>query len=185
MKKMLFVLVCAAVSVTTQAQLSVGAKGGVNFTSIVGDDVSGYKMKTGIHLGGYVNVPVTGPFSVQPELYFSTQGAKWKGGGTTQLSYLQIPVLAKFTSASGFFGETGPQLGFLMSAKDKSDGEKEDIKEFLKSSDFSWAFGAGYQVTDKVGAYARYNLSLSKLYDEEKNSMIQVGVKYTLFTAAK
>jgi hypothetical protein len=185
MKKVLFVLICVAVSGVSQAQFTVGAKGGLNFSSIVGKDVDGYKMKVGFHLGGYAQIPLKGKFSAQPELYYSNQGAKWGDDGKTVLNYLQIPVLAKYKDASGFFAETGPQLGVLLSANDTYDGEKEDIKEYLKKSDFSWVFGAGYQVTAKLGVYARYNLGFTKWYDEEKNSLIQLGVNYTLFTSAK
>lgn len=187
MKKILFVLLGMALTIATQAQLSIGAKGGLNFSSITGKDVDGYKMKAGIHLGGYVQVPVSGTFLVQPELYFSMQGAKWEGesGSKTSLNYLQIPVLAKYKHVSGFFAETGPQFGMLLSASDKYDGEKEDIKEYLKKSDFSWVFGAGYQITEKLGAYARYNWGFTKWYEEERNSLFQVGVNYTLFKAAK
>jgi hypothetical protein len=89
-----------------------------------------------------------------------------------------------WTSASGFFAQTGPQVGFLMSAKAKADGESVDVKEFFKKTDFSWGFGVGFASQSGFGVNGRFNAGLSKL-DEAgeakiKNSVIQVGVFYNL-----
>jgi hypothetical protein len=40
------------------------------------------------------------------------------------------------------FAETGPQIGFLLSGKEKVDGNTFDDNE-SQPIDFSWAFGIG------------------------------------------
>lgn len=177
----------SGMSVAAGAQITIGAKGGLNFTTLGGKDVDGYKTRVSGHVGGYAQVLLKGAWHLQPEMYLSMQGANWKGKGDdkTLTSYLQLPVLMKYTTRSGFFAETGPQLGFLLKATDKVDGDKEDVTDFVKKTDLSWALGAGYRFAEKLSAYARYNLSLSNFYEEEKNRVLQVGISYALFTTAK
>lgn len=183
MKKVILLFVLASSVVVSQAQVKFGGKAGLNLSTFSGDDADGAKSKIGFNIGALVDIPVSSNFSVKPELVFSTQGAKDEDDSDSKLNmnYLNVPVLAKYTSASGFFGETGPQLGFLMSAKSKFGGEDVDVKDGFKSTDFSWAFGIGYQMAESgFGVNLRYNLGLSNLPDEGegsfKNSVFQLGI---------
>ena len=185
MKKVFLFVVCAVSFAVASAQVSFGIKGGANLANLSGEDVEDNKAKIGFHVGGLVQIPVATSFSVQPELYYSDQGAKFEEEGddyNLNLGYLNVPVLAKYTSTSGFYGQTGPQLGFLMSAKVKADGEKVDVKDSFKSTDFSWVFGLGYQTSSNVGIDLRYNLGLGNIADSDdakvKNSVFQLGVYY-------
>lgn len=192
--KKVALLILVVLSFRAQAQIEIGAKGGINITDIVGKDVD-YKSKTGIHVGGFAGIPLTKQFILQPELVYSSQGAKWsKGeGGKTILNYLQIPVLVKYTTRIGLFAETGPHIGFLLSAKDKYDGESNDIKEYLKTTDIGWQFGVGYRITPLLGANIRYNTSFTSFYEgkddgdtwKERNSALQIGVYYILHRTKK
>lgn len=180
MKKAYLLVLAMSIFALSNAQIRFGGRAGLNISNIVGNETEGWKSKAGIFIGGLVEIPVVSKFSVQPEVNFSMEGAKWdgEGGGNTSLGYIKVPVLAKYTTVSGFYGETGPQIGFLVNAKDKYDGEKTDIMEFLKKTEFSWAIGAGYFVTPEIGVHVRYNAGLSSFYETEKNSVFQVGVQY-------
>lgn len=188
MKKVIVLFAAVVTYAAVQAQVSYGAKGGFNLSNVRGSDVSGNKTKLGIHVGGYVSVPVTDQFSVQPELVFSTQGDKvvQKGEPDSKLntSYLNIPVMAKYTLESGFFAETGPQLGFLLSAKAKEGSYKTDIKDSFKKVDLSWALGVGYLTDFDLGINLRYNFGITKLDKDGDvkvyNSVFQAGVFYKL-----
>jgi opacity protein-like surface antigen len=188
MKKIFMIIVCASTFVVAKAQVSYGIKGGLNLSNIIGSDAEGAKAKIGFHAGAFSEIPVTDKFSIQPELVYSAQGAKYEESGEDAVKinsgFLNIPVLAKYTAASGFYGETGPQLGFLMSAKAKQGDDKTDVKEFYKTTDFAWAFGIGYKTSSNVGVDLRYNLGLSRL-DEDgdakvKNGVFQLGIFYVL-----
>ncbi|WP_276485943.1 porin family protein [Paraflavitalea pollutisoli] len=191
MKKFFLVLLLAGGNLLSFGQVKYGAKAGLNLSNVAGD-VEGNKMKLGIHFGGFADVAFAEQFSFHPELVFSTQGAKsdWEyegvsGKSTINLTYINLPLLAQYNHESGFFAHTGPQLGFLLSAKAKSDGEKEDLKDGYKTFDFAWAFGAGYVTKSNIGFNARFNLGLSNLGKESgdykvKNSVIQIGAFYIL-----
>jgi opacity protein-like surface antigen len=185
MKKVILSFVI--VSLTTlgvNAQVNFGIKAGVNISSLTGDDASDVKSLVGPYGGAFVNIPVSTMFSVQPELLYSMEGAKESGTDTKIiLGYINIPVMLKYTNPSGFTAELGPQVGILSSAKAKADGETEDVKEFLKSTNFSLGIGAGFNFTPNIGVGLRYNLGLSNINDESggdlKTSNFAIGVHYS------
>lgn len=171
-----------------------GVKGGLNVATLTGD-VDNADSKVGFHVGGFAEIKVSDKFAVQPELLYSTQGAKFEGSESgvsyeakTNLSYLNIPVMAKYYVAEGFSLEAGPQIGFLTSAKYKLEaaGEEaeEDAKDFYESIDFGVNFGAGYNFTENLSAGLRYNLGLSNIAKDagddykEKNSVLSLSVGY-------
>lgn len=192
MKRVIVLLLCVTSFAAANAQVGFGGKAGVNLATFSGD-VEDVKMKIGYYVGGLVQIPVSESFIIQPELVFSAQGAKSEDSEDdvkANFNYLNIPIMAKYQSTSGFFAETGPQIGFLMSAKMKAGDTDVDVKEYYKSTDFNWAFGLGYQMASGFGVNARYNLGLSSIYDEDvddekvKNSVFQIGVFYVLGKSA-
>jgi hypothetical protein len=193
MKKVLLSFVLAASFFGATAQVQFGAKAGANLANVVGDDAEEAKSKIGFNVGAFVEIPAGEKFSVKPELVYSLQGAKFEETGEDDvkfnLSYINIPVLAKYNIAEGFFAETGPQIGFLVSAKAKQgDADGVDIKDTFKGTDFSWALGLGYELPEGFGFNARYNLGLSKLPEDGdgkvKNGVFQVGVFYKFGSAS-
>ncbi|MGE5106442.1 MAG: porin family protein [Sphingobacteriales bacterium] len=178
-KVILSVLLVAAIAIANAQQVQFGIKAGVNVASWTGSDADNSKSKIGFNAGALVNIPVSGGFSVQPELMYSGQGAKEEGTDSkANLDYLNIPVMAKYTFTGGFFAETGPQIGFLLSAK--VDGV--DLKDQFKSTDFAWGLGVGYQSSVGIGGGVRYNYGFSKLDKDGQlkayNGVFQVGIHY-------
>jgi len=183
MKKLLIVFVAVAFVATVNAQGSTtfGVKAGANLSSWNGDDVEGVKSKIGFHAGGIVNIPVSSMFSVQPEVLFSLEGAKSEDDDDIKdnLSYVNIPVMLQYNNASGFYAELGPQIGFLVSAKSEPGGT--DIKEYLKSTNFSVAFGAGYKTKSGFGFGARYALGLGSIADDADADIKQSNLGFGVF----
>ncbi len=196
MKKFFLVASFILVAIAINAQATFGIKAGANFSNIKvsGDGESRTTdMKVGLNIGGLANIPFSSMFSVQPELVFSMEGGKEESDGDKEslnLNYINVPVLLQYNS-SGFLAETGPQIGFLMGAKLKSeyngDEEEVDVKDDLENINLSWAIGLGYKLPSSFGFNARYNLGLSNIVKDEddlgrakqKASTIQVGVFYT------
>lgn len=191
MKKVFFAFLFAASVGSVHAQVQFGPKAGLNLANIVGSDADGSKMQAGFYAGGFARLSLTDNIKVQPELLFSAQGAKYENNieGTIinsnlHFNYINVPIMVQYHTQMGLFLETGPQIGFLMSAKTKTEGVTSDIKDTLKSTDFAWGVGAGYQLGNGLGINARYNVGLSKLDDADnsnvKNGVIQVGLFYVL-----
>ena len=194
MKRMLLVLLTAGSATFASAQVEFGVKAGVNIANLtVTGDNSGVSPSsiTDFHAGFLAAIPLFSGFKLQPEVMYSGQGASADVSGTTvklNYSYINVPVLFKYQHGSGLFAETGPQVGFLISAKEKADGQTIDTKSDTQSTDFSWAFGIGYKIpVVGLGIDARYNLGLTNLAkgsnssDETvKNSVIQIGLFYVM-----
>lgn len=189
--KKIFLLVVGIVSFAAgQAQFKYGVKGGFNISNIGGSEVNDNKARILFHLGLYGEAALTERVDIRPELLYSAQGATFERPGDDlkrNLNYINIPVLVKYNFSSGFALQTGPQFGFLTSAKDKIDGDKNNIKDGIKKFDLGWGLGAAYQPSGSpFGVDARFNFGLSRLDDEGDwkafNRVFQIGVFYQLGT---
>lgn len=152
----------------------LGAYGGVNFANIVGDDEEGNKNLTGFQLGLMYRLFSKGDlFSLWIEPGYNAIGAKYEEtyagqtySSTINLGYIMVPVMARFQAQNGLFGDVGVQPQFLISAKEKSDGDSEDIKDYINGFDFGIPFGVGYEYKMKMGIRAGYYLGLSNLIED-------------------
>lgn len=165
MKKILMTAVAVFGFAFANAQeTKFGAKAGLNLSNFTGD-IENTSTKIGFQVGAFVEIKVSDKFSVQPELLFTSVGAKFDGSPdvTATLNYLAIPVMAKYYVADKFSLEAGPQIGFLMSAKAKADGDSEDIKDGFESTDFGINIGAGYDVTENINIGLRYTVGVSNI----------------------
>ena len=184
MKKLMLSNLLVLCALFSFAQVNFGLKAGVNFSSFTGSDASGSSTLTGFHAGGLVNIPISSMFSIQPELLYSGEGAKETGTSDNKLSlgYINIPVLVQYNSSpdQGIYAETGPQLGILISAKEKDAGVSTDVKSSVKSTAVSWLLGIGYKLSGGVGFGARYAFGLTKIPSDKtadiKSNVISVSV---------
>ena len=184
MKKILLLAVVTVLGFTNvnAQKIKFGAKGGLNFATISGDNTKGIDLVTAFNLGVISEIPVSEKFSFQPELMYSGQGYGFNDN-TIALSYLNIPLIGKYYLTKGFSVEAGPQLGFLFSAKN----EKIDVKDSFNTFDFGVNFGLGYKLDNGLNFGARYNVGLTDINKLEnsssknKNSVFQVSVGYFFF----
>lgn len=179
MKKIILVLAIFAFGFTNAQETKFGVKGGLNIASLT--NLSYTKSLVGFNIGGFAEIKLNEKFAIQPELLYSGQGAKYQDIGNFSMNYINVPVMAKYFITEAFNIEAGPQVGFLMSAKE--DGT--NVKEFVKSTDFGVNLGAGYDITKNIGLNLRYCLGLSGVDKEilagdksSKNSVIQLSVGY-------
>jgi hypothetical protein len=192
MRKLVLLGIAVLTLTATKAQIEFGAKAGLNLANYSGSLATGAKIKVGFNVGGLVCIPVTKMIIVQPEIVYSSEGAKASNGGSDyseNLSYINVPILVKYKSDIGIFGEIGPQIGFLLSAKDKVSGTSTDVKQYFNSTNISIVFGAGYLSSMNIGADIRYNLGVANIAkdagsDKLRTGVIQIGVFY-LFGGGK
>lgn len=193
MKKLLISAIAVMALSSVRSQVQFGVKAGVNIATLtLSSDLSGsgesLSSKTDFNAGVLASIPLFNSFTLQPEINYSGQGAKGSDGTTTttvNYNYINVPILFKFNHSSGLFAETGPQIGFLISANAKADGQSEDIKSQISSTDFSWAFGLGYKTQMNLGIDLRYNLGLSNTVKDSgngtsKNSVFQIDLFYLI-----
>ncbi len=190
MKKLLLIIAVFALVFNANAQeIKFGVKAGINFATIAGDETDDLKSKTTFHIGAVVEIPISDSFSIQPELVYSSQGAKVDDNNSDvelKLDYINLPIMAKFYVSEGFSLEAGPQVGFLMSSKIEEDGESEDLKNETSGIDFGLNLGLGFKMETGLNFGARYNLGLSNIWDFEdsdnfknQNSVLQIFIGFT------
>lgn len=202
--KILFVVVLlSALSLTVShyanAQARAGIKGGLNVSNLYIDDVNDENARYGFNVGVYGQILSTDAFALQPELLFTTKGAKGEYTGLIDqtvkfnLNYLELPVLAVFKLGDAAEIHVGPYASYLLNANvsysgDISNGTDEIDKDQLKSYDFGLVGGLGLNFGAlQVGA--RYNYGLVKLADsntaesflgDSKNSVAQLYVAFNI-----
>ena len=163
-------------------KLKFGIKGGLNFASVSGDNSREKKVVTSFNFGFLSEIPVSGKFSFQPELMYSGQGYSFNNN-TIALSYLNIPLMGKYYLTKGLSVEAGPQIGFLLAAKN----EKIDVKNSFNTFDFGVNFGLGYKLDNGLNFGVRYNQGLTDINNidnssiKNKNSVFQLSVGYFIF----
>lgn len=175
MKRSFLVLTVSFLAVTTYAQ-SFGLRAGVNLANVnvktQGINVSP-DTKAGINAGAFINLPVSHAVSIQPELAYSGMGFKLNVSGTTgteSANYLTLPVLVKVkVPKTGLGIYAGPQYGLLLSAREKSQGQSEDVKDMYKSSDFAGVAGVEYGFKSGLFFTARYQFGLVNIAKSDPN----------------
>jgi len=181
MKKMIFVVLALilVVGLVQASDMRFGAKAGLTLGNINKDveDMgmpaeADKKMRMGMTFGAMMHMPV------RENMVFMAEGAYiQKGVGvefmdeemTMKIDYLQFDALMKYAFADAFGIYAGPGFGFVMAAEQEDpDGSMEDIKDFVKSSEFSLNFGAQFMATENIVLDARYNMGLTTIPDEEE-----------------
>ena len=195
MKKLLLIGAIALSGASMVNAQKIGAKAGVNMATL-GGDVQDAKSKIGFHVGVYGEWAITDKFSIQPEVLYSAEGAKFKEEGitlNTNLNYINIPIMFKYRATDKLFIEAGPQVGFLIGAKYKSDNN--DFQSFIESLgmnakddykkiNFSIGLGAGYDITEKFNVGVRYMAGLANIAEvegsdySEKSNVFSLSLGY-------
>ena len=200
--KKLFLGAAVAMSTLTFAQ-QFGAKAGMNVSSLSKDaNLSDQGSKIGFNAGLFANFPIAESFSVQPELIYTQYGEKYdyvmpvtdeRYSGSTHLDYVALPVMLQYNVTPSFYLEAGPELGLLVSAKDKAKNEttgetlaeSDNYKDSLNGFNVGVGLGAGYFFTPNIGVTARYVAGFTDIYkdgqnagDAVKNNVFQAGLAY-------
>lgn len=180
MKRIILLAAFAIFAFTTaqSPEVRFGAKLGLNMASIGGDNLdygywsgTGFGNRTSFHIGGFVEIPLAGDFSLQPELLYSSEGAGYSVGlvsvgSDLKLDYIRVPILAKYNMpfVEGLSAELGPVFGVLVS---DSGGVKlawGDNTEF-NSFDVQIGIGVTYRFNFGLHAGLRYNKGVMNIYD--------------------
>lgn len=165
---------------------------GTNTSSIVFQDPG---VKLGYHVGAFYTIPVSGILSLQPEVLFSTEGS-WQDAvenGTSfnanklDMNYIQIPVLLKFSAASGFYGELGPQLGFitkteLTTSRLNLQGSTTSLDDFTASTAWAGVAGIGYSFKSGLGFGARYVMGLTNPWENTMAMDVDLSTRTFAFS---
>ncbi|MBF01699.1 MAG: hypothetical protein CMP76_00220 [Flavobacterium sp.] len=192
MKKVLFACFAFVMTQVILAQNgdseNFGIKGGLNYSTVTkGDFNEGADPRTSYYIGFFGEVPlIKKVLSLQPEIIYSRQGFENNyttllGENYTQeyrIDYINVPVLAKIHIGKVFSVEAGPQFGFKINEKIKSENSAS-INNDVNSFDTALAGGVSFNI-DNFLISARYTYSLKEVIKntDSKNSVFQLGVGF-------
>lgn len=180
-----FLILIISFSQVSQAQyleVYYGVKAGTNISQLyyTGDQNIFYdndRMKVSAHFGAFAEIVFNDFFSLQPELLYSIKGARFKDVSDDDLRYhyeyhyLSLPVMAKYYVTEKINIQAGPQVAYLVNAKNLSIddinrstyGYEEapiNIYEETQPIDVGVVLGVGYLTETGFYLSARYNLGL-------------------------
>ncbi len=224
MKRLITIIVTGALAfmfLLPNLSLASGIKGGlkigVSSSKLISEDIEelddylGEDLKsiTGICAAGFITINIAEMFAIQPEVLYIKKGTKYEEGlngeaGTLwfNLTYLEIPVLAKITvptqgSVKPFLF-AGPAVALKLSTKLKLktedtsvEVESEELDELMKGLDFGFVigggldFGLGAPGTGSISVDIRYSLGLTNIFDIEgeeikvRNGAFSIMVGYS------
>lgn len=166
--------------VNAQNVFKFGVAGGLNLSKINSEESS--KSITGFHGGLITEIKLPIELGVEVDVLYSTKGGTFEGLNSkletvelkNELTYIDIPVVAKLYILKVLNLQAGPQFSYLMGAK--FDGT--DNKENLNSIDLGIVAGIGLDIT-KLHTAVRYNYGLTEIgAGGGKNNMIQLSVGF-------
>lgn len=155
MKKLRLTAVVAMLAIVTavSAQTSLGIKGGVNYSNILGGNASDlYEAKIGFNAGLAADFNFAPEMAIQTGLFFTTKGANFKNtdNASIDLMYLQVPVHFAYkvsvTPGTRVVLHAGPYAAYGVSGKAKSGDTSVDLfKEYT-------FLGQSYSAFDRFDA---------------------------------
>lgn len=210
MKKIMIFLIVSILCIGNGVAQDVyfGPKVGGNLSHIFysGDTESPFNnsnMRLSSHFGVFAEFVFSDFLSLQPELLYSVKGDKFTidSDDTYESSfvykYLSLPIVLKYYVTEEITIEAGPQVAYLLSAKDLRKGEEVsteygeeeasfDIKDFMQVYDVGATAGVGYLTKSGFYLSARYNMGLINTSKDEadllgsfKNGAIQLSAGFS------
>jgi len=167
----------------TGKPVSFGIKAGMNVSNLDDNQTGATDALIGYHAGVLAHIHLNTMLALQPEINYSLQGAKYTELGKEKIGYVNVPILLQYMFDGGARLQTGPQIGFVTSAKlERSSGGTFDVKDQIENADVSWVIGLGYISNTGLGVDARYNLGLINIVNDDqhnvKNRVWQFGLFY-------
>ncbi|MBI2729298.1 MAG: PorT family protein [Sphingobacteriales bacterium] len=181
-----FIVLATAGGVYAQKGM-FGLRAGINFQNINGKDNAGNslnnKMLTGFNAGIMIDNPVSGQFTIQPGLLFSTKGAKSEDGSVKiHFSYLEIPLNFIYEPAinkNKLMLGGGPYVAFAVAGNEESTSGTRKIqfkskvllsdmpnttKAYYRGFDAGLNFLAGYRLNNNFSIQLNAQFGLTNIF---------------------
>ena len=191
MKKLLLASAIALFG-ALDAQLHIGAKGGLSVTTLFAE-YQGTKgvsdSKIAPYFGLTLQTSVNEKLKFQAEALYTVLGGKNSENGESadfKIPEFIIPVSLKYYSTEKFYLQGVLNFGFISNPKVSVNSSiisgSGDASSAFKSLDMGLLLGAGFRVAPKLDLDARFNIGLNNISDMDgmvmRNNYWQVGLNY-------
>jgi hypothetical protein len=139
---------------SASAQITYGAKAGVNFANVsFADEDVPSSSRIGLLAGAFATVPLTGWLSVQTEAIYTVKGASidiFDIESDYIVDYLEVPVLARVPIQRRVYLAVGPSIAFRIRARNRTSfggsTEEVNIADDVESLDIGVVGAAGLEM---------------------------------------
>lgn len=177
------------VKTTTEQTSEENSSGITGFAGILKSTITGdekWEDPIGMQAGViYPFYKINEYMTLRAEGNISMQGAKWEEDdikGRTNLLYINAPVVFRYQTVLGIYGEAGLQPGFLISAR-KYEGTIDNYMTRMRKFDFSVPIGIGYEFRSNFGVGLRLIPGISDItryaVDKDRNFVMTLRGTYT------
>ncbi|WP_264523298.1 MULTISPECIES: porin family protein [unclassified Flavobacterium] len=179
-----------------------GIKGGFNMSNLYSNDANDDNVLYGFNAGLYATLPISDFIAIQPEILFTTKGAKLEynnafasGDSKFKLNYIEVPLLVRVNITKNFNVHAGGYASYLVSSKVTGSGdinfEQRIDTDDLNKFDAGLAAGVGVDF-DPISIGLRYNYGLTTVgkertvagttytFPDAKNSNLSLYLSYKL-----
>ncbi|WP_374172168.1 porin family protein [Flavobacterium tructae] len=179
-----------------------GIKGGFNMSNLYSSDANDENILYGFNAGLYATLPISDFIAIQPEILFTTKGAKLEynnalasGDSKFRLNYIEVPLLVRVNITRNFNVHAGGYASYLVSSKVTGRGdfnfEQEIDTDDLNKFDAGLSAGVGVDF-DPISIGLRYNYGLTTIgkertvagttytFPDAKNSNLSLYLSYKL-----
>lgn len=173
-----------------------------SFTQLI-DATDGYissRNRTAFYVGAGVDIPLGDMVSVEPSLIYTQRGYGLKGNltinelkidalnarATSQMHYIDMPVLLKIKPAAGLQIFAGPQVSYLVENNLRADvsvfgfsllNRDIDVTEQFNRWDVGVTGGVGYEFENGIGIAASYERGFQRLDKNQNFKAFNEGYK--------
>lgn len=156
--------------------------------------------RTGFYAGAGVDLPLGNFISVEPSLIYTQRGYGLKGNltiadlkiealnarATSQMHYIDLPVLLKVKPVKGLQIFAGPQVSYLVHNNLRADisvlgfsllNKDLDITDQFNRWDVGVTAGVGYEFANGIGITAAYDRGFQRLDKNQNFKVFNEGYK--------
>jgi hypothetical protein len=189
MKKFIILLFVGAFAKVSFAQsFSLGAKAGVNLSSLTTDmsGVSQGDQQIGFTGGVFSRIGILG-FFVEPSVMYSQRKGSFQASGqtsTTRLDYIDVPVMVGYSFLSVARAYLGPNFQFLVNADQSGAKSSNFSKDNFESTGVGLQVGVGVDIS-RLTIDLRYDGCITnlgkKVVDQNTNQKVDYSTRANMF----
>lgn len=176
--------------VSGQSRLNMGVRGGLNYVNNIFQSSErnlGSEYRLGYHIGIQSKIKLLDQFYLSPEISWNNRGynnpESYAGPSSdlilieetnTHLNYITIPLVVEYRPFEWIGIQMGPEIGYLISAKDKSDTQTIDLLDLWKHFeiietknrfDLGLTGGVELRLVSRINLGLRYVHGFTSLFD--------------------
>lgn len=168
--RLTLILISLFATLLTQAQITPGAKLGINFARYrLQSEESPYATRLGINTGIVARMPVGKKFFIQSDLLYTQKGHTYKDEsiiqGTNKLNYVALDILGGYKITNEFHLLFGPEVGRLVKQEYNTGNGTFEPDENYGDWDLGIDLGFSYFINRNVGLETRYSHGFLKTYE--------------------